>query len=180
MGRLRLGELAQRPTIFVVTPNRPNEPATTLAVCANVILDRDDVLLVRETKPEARGRWALPGGKLEIGESLAEGAAREALEETGLEVEVGSLVGIYHAPRTLEGTAAINFVFRSTIRNGDLSQSPEHPEARFITSDEFERLLEQGLIRGRHIPLAIEAARSATALPASLITQVEPSVPPTP
>ena len=71
-------------------------------MCANVIRDEAGRgLLVRESKPEALGRWSLPAGRAEVGESLREAAAREALEETGLVVEVGRLIGIYHSPITL-------------------------------------------------------------------------------
>lgn len=84
-------------------------------VCANLVLDQQGLLLVRESKPSAYGRWSLPAGRLEVGESLQDGAAREAHEETGLTVDVGPLIGIYHCPSTLEGGAAINFVFRSTV-----------------------------------------------------------------
>lgn len=146
---------------------------STLVVCANVILDdRGGALLVREAKPEALGRWALPGGKLEADETLRQGAAREALEETGLTVEVGPLVGIFHVPRTLEGTSAVNFVFRSSIAGGTIAPTDDHPEARFIAPDDFAALEARHLMRGHHIALAVAAARAGRALPEDLVEVV--------
>jgi 8-oxo-dGTP diphosphatase len=57
-----------------------------------IILDGPRVLLIRRGKPPKLGEWSLPGGRLELGESLRACAAREALEETGLSVFVRDLV----------------------------------------------------------------------------------------
>lgn len=52
-----------------------------------VVVDRDRVLLVQRGHEPSKGKWSLPGGILELGESLEQGVAREVLEETGLKVE---------------------------------------------------------------------------------------------
>lgn len=57
-----------------------------------VVIDQGRVLLVRRGREPLKGHWTLPGGLLELGESLTAGVAREVLEETGLEVEVLELV----------------------------------------------------------------------------------------
>lgn len=57
-----------------------------------VIVDRGRVLLVKRGKPPLAGQWSLPGGVVEIGETLRAAAEREALEETGLVVQAGEVL----------------------------------------------------------------------------------------
>src|SRR5271167_3325017 len=59
-----------------------------------VIIQGDRALLVRRATEPLRGEWSVPGGVLELGEKLRDGAAREALEETGLRVEVGEVLDV--------------------------------------------------------------------------------------
>lgn len=58
-----------------------------------VIIDDDRLLLVRRARPPGLGRWSLPGGRVERGETLAEALVREVAEETGLVCACGPLVG---------------------------------------------------------------------------------------
>lgn len=57
-----------------------------------VVVDRGRVLLVQRGREPSKGKWSLPGGALELGESLADGIVREVREETGLEVEAVELI----------------------------------------------------------------------------------------
>jgi 8-oxo-dGTP diphosphatase len=59
-------------------------PAAPMVGVAAVVVCGDEVLLVRRGREPLRGRWSLPGGLLELGETTAEGVAREVLEETGI------------------------------------------------------------------------------------------------
>jgi len=59
-----------------------------------VVLDADRVLLVKRGHAPLKGHWSLPGGAVEIGETLEQGVAREVLEETGLTIEVGPIVEV--------------------------------------------------------------------------------------
>jgi mutator protein MutT len=69
----------------------------TIAVGAICIHD-GQMLLIRRGREPSRGKWSLPGGRVEKGELLADALVREVREETGLEVEVGELAGILEVP----------------------------------------------------------------------------------
>jgi len=67
-------------------------PEPTLAVGA-VVVDAGRLLLVRRARAPQVGKWSVPGGRVEPGETLAEAVAREVLEETGITVVPGQLLG---------------------------------------------------------------------------------------
>ena len=60
-----------------------------------IILEAGRVVLVKRAHPPIQGEWSIPGGVLEIGETVRQAALREAREETGLIVEPGELLGVY-------------------------------------------------------------------------------------
>jgi ADP-ribose pyrophosphatase YjhB (NUDIX family) len=70
-------------------PDRP-----FIGVGAVVVLQDGRVVLVRRRQPPRAGEWSLPGGAVELGETLTEAVAREVLEETGLRVRVGPVVDV--------------------------------------------------------------------------------------
>jgi ADP-ribose pyrophosphatase YjhB (NUDIX family)/ketosteroid isomerase-like protein len=77
-----------------VRPSRQYPAQPIVGVGAVIIHDGRVVLVKRRYEPLA-GQWSLPGGRLELGETLEAGLAREMLEETGLEVEVGPVVDVF-------------------------------------------------------------------------------------
>jgi 8-oxo-dGTP diphosphatase len=84
------------------------------------ILAGDKVLLTRREDFEV---WCLPGGSVEDGESLAQTAQREAREETGLEVRIERLVGIYSKPKWTHG-GSHEIIFAASPAGGALSPDP--------------------------------------------------------
>jgi 8-oxo-dGTP diphosphatase len=143
--------------------------------CCNLIEVDDRFLLVREGKPSARGRYNFPAGKPEVGESLTAAAAREALEETGLEVAPGQLVGMYHCPRTSEGFGVVNFVFAASVVGGELTTSDAHPEVRWFDRGEIASMGSELLLRGTHIELALDDYAAGRRLPDNAIRVVDAS-----
>jgi ADP-ribose pyrophosphatase YjhB (NUDIX family) len=69
-------------------------PERPLVGVGAVIVEDDRVLVVRRATEPLKGQWSIPGGALELGETLRAGAAREALEETSLTVEVGEVLEV--------------------------------------------------------------------------------------
>lgn len=69
------------------------------AGCSAAIFDNQGRILL--TKRADNGRWCLPGGHVDPGENVAEATVREVLEETGLEIRLGRLIGIYSSPNYL-------------------------------------------------------------------------------
>jgi len=74
---------------------RREYPETPLVGVGAIIIDGDRVVLVKRGRPPLMGKWSLPGGLLEIGETLRTCAEREVREETGLTVEIGELLGVF-------------------------------------------------------------------------------------
>ena len=104
---------------------------------------REKVLL---TQREDNGRWCLPGGGMDPGESAAEACVREVLEETGLEVRVTRLVGIYTTPDLLiefpDGNKiqSVAFSFEVEITGGELGLSDETTDFGWYTVAEMEAM----------------------------------------
>jgi ADP-ribose pyrophosphatase YjhB (NUDIX family) len=86
----------------------------------------------RAIEPRA-GYWTVPAGFLEQGESTEEGAAREALEEAGAEVEIGPLLGLYNVPRI----GQVHLFYRGRLRSPQVSVGEESLEVALVTWDEL-------------------------------------------
>lgn len=104
---------------------------------------REKILLTRRAD---NGRWCLPGGGMDPGESAAEACAREVLEETGLEVRVTKLVGVYTTPDLLieypggNKIQPVAFSFEVEITGGKLTLSDETTEFGWYTLAEMEAM----------------------------------------
>jgi 8-oxo-dGTP diphosphatase len=108
---------------------------------AQVLIDRDGkVLVVHTLTPDGNiDRWGLPGGGREAGETLVEAAAREAREETGLDIEVGELLAL---GEWIHGTHDLFAVFRARADGDPHPQAGEVVvECRWISVDEADALM---------------------------------------
>lgn len=75
-----------------------------------MLIERGRVLLIRRGKPPLRGRWSLPGGTVEAGETLRQALRREMREETALQVRVGALITAFDRILRRGGTLAYHYV----------------------------------------------------------------------
>jgi ADP-ribose pyrophosphatase YjhB (NUDIX family) len=118
--------------------NRPRR--LVVAVGAVVCNDRGEILLIERTD---NGLWALPGGAQEIGESVKEAVRREVQEETGIEVEVTALTGIYSDPAHViayddgEVRQEFSLCFAARAVSGSLRPSSESRQARWVAPEEI-------------------------------------------
>ncbi|MGW4725808.1 NUDIX hydrolase [Streptomyces sp. NPDC004291] len=130
-------------TEYYDDPEAPEPNSMVVAASAVVTDGRGRVLLQRRRDS---GLWALPGGGMEMGESLPGAAVREVREETGLDVEVTGLVGTYTDPRHIiaygdgEVRRQFNVCFRARVVGGSLAVSDESTELRFVAPEEFAAL----------------------------------------
>ena len=84
----------------------PERPVERPVVGVGVVVWKDgEVLLIRRGKSPMRGRWSLPGGRQELGETVREAAVREVREETGLEIRLGALLDVVDTIRRGESGA---------------------------------------------------------------------------
>jgi len=118
-----------------VTDRRTYPAAPILAVSAAIVRDRK-VLIVRRARPPARGLYTLPGGGVEVGETLAEAVVREVREETALVVEPVALAGYREAiARDGDGRIERHFVilpFAARWIAGEAMLSHELSEAMWL------------------------------------------------
>ena len=119
-------------------------PQAPVAAVGGVVIHDGAVLLVKRAYPPRQGEWSLPGGQLELGESLAEGVRREVREETGLDVEVGAVVDVFdRVHRDEAGRIRYHFVivdFLCQPRGGTLAAGDDAAAARWVPRAEVAAL----------------------------------------
>jgi 8-oxo-dGTP diphosphatase len=124
----------------------------TVAVGAFVFDDAGRVLLVQRGRPPGEGLWTVPGGRVELGESLAAAVEREVREETGLDVRCGALVEVVE--RMIHdgdiGATRWHYVildYHATVVGGTLAAADDVRDAHFVDDEALASLpLTDGLL----------------------------------
>jgi ADP-ribose pyrophosphatase YjhB (NUDIX family) len=121
-------------------PSAPKANSLVPSVNVVVVNDAGDILMIRRTDND---NWAVPGGAIDLGESVAQAAVRETLEESGMECEINGVVGIYSDPKhvllyTSNGEVRQEFSIVLTARplSGEPTPSSESSEVRWVPVSE--------------------------------------------
>jgi ADP-ribose pyrophosphatase YjhB (NUDIX family) len=102
-------------------------------VAATIPWQDGRLLLTRRAINPAHGKWTFPGGYVDWGETVDAGALRETLEETGLTVELGGLVGVYSYPTT----PVVIVVYEAAVTGGTLTLCHENDRLEWMTPAEI-------------------------------------------
>jgi len=128
---------------FLDDPSAPKANSIVPSVTAVVTNDVGELLLVHKTD---NGLWALPGGGMDPGESIAQAAVRETKEETGMDIEVTGVVGLYTNPNHViayddgEVRQQCSVCFTTRLVGGQLATSSETSEVGFVALERLDEL----------------------------------------
>ena len=133
--RLSLGPIPgeERPRLACANCGHITYVNPRLVVTTIPVTDSGEVVLLRRGFEPGRGSWAQPGGFLEVDETPTEGAIRETLEETGLLVAPGEIVGLY---ARLEA-AVVVLAYEARLVGGEMRTSPEALDVRVFAPEDI-------------------------------------------
>ncbi len=102
-------------------------------ICGVVPVFEEKVLLCTRAIAPRVGFWTVPAGFMELGETPAEGAAREAMEEANADIEIGDLIGVY----AVRHIGQVHMYYRGTMRSPTFHPGPESKDAKLFAWDEI-------------------------------------------
>ncbi|MFD2117884.1 NUDIX hydrolase [Paenibacillus yanchengensis] len=129
-------------------------PVHIVAAGGFVENDQGEILLV---KIRRSGEWVFPGGQVEVGENLMNGLVREINEESGIDVEVSHLIGVYSNTATYEGHSGVKIIptkvmfdFVCKPVGGKLTTSDETADSRWVSKNKVLDMISAPAIRTRY------------------------------
>ena len=105
-----------------------------------VVIRRGHLLLIQRGREPFRGRWALPGGFVEYGETVEAAVVREVREEAGLETRIIRLLGVYSHPERDPRGHTVSVVFLLEVAGGTLRGGDDAARATWFSLDDLPQL----------------------------------------
>ena len=128
-------------------------------------------LFVEESKPGREGLFNMPSGHVENDETLEAATIRETYEESGYEVELIGLLGIYQSIRPTLNVSGPVFVGK--ITGGKATPSKDHPSVVWLTQQEVEKLDAENKLFTKYPPIAINDYLTRGPVPMDIISSVD-------
>ncbi|WP_430482332.1 NUDIX hydrolase [Rossellomorea marisflavi] len=129
-------------------------PVHIVAAGGFVTNENDEVLLVKTRRD---GHWVFPGGQIEVGENLIDGVIREVKEESGMDVTVSHLVGVFSNTATYEGHSGVKVVptkvmfdFVCEPVGGEFTTSDETSDVRWVHKEDVLTMISAPALRTRY------------------------------
>jgi len=153
-------------------PSKREYPELPVVGVGGVVIREGCVLLIRRGHPPLKGEWSIPGGTLEVGETIAEGIQRELLEETGVVVRTLDFIEVFDRIfRDRDGRIQYHFVILDYLCeavNGEVRAGGDVTEAVWARENELLKYsLTPAATRGIRKAFALARAADATAPPAA-------------
>lgn len=103
-----------------------------------IIINDESIVLIKRLNNPYKNHWAIPGGFVEYGEKVETAAVREAKEETGLDIELTKLVGVYSDPNRDPRGHTVTVAYTAKIIGGTLKSDSDAKDARFFKFEELK------------------------------------------
>ncbi|HEX3033996.1 MAG TPA: NUDIX hydrolase [Thermodesulfobacteriota bacterium] len=116
------------------------EKSITLTVDPIIITDDGKVVLVKRSFDPYKDHWALPGGMVDYGETVEDAVIREAKEETGFDIKIEKLVGVYSDPKRDPRGHFVSVCFLTKVGGGELKISEETKEVKLFSKEGLKYL----------------------------------------
>jgi 8-oxo-dGTP diphosphatase len=105
-----------------------------------IVFEGENILLIKRKNQPFQGKWALPGGFVDYGETVENAVVREVLEETGLETKIERLVGVYSDPKRDPRGHTIGIAYTCRKVGGELKGNDDALEAKYFKLNELPEL----------------------------------------